>query len=693
MSGKEKAPQDLNPTPAQRILIGLGLLGLALSPFVASGFNPAHSELLPGSFLIIGLMLYRNRRQEAWPFLLLLFFGYLFSAEALNLTIDTQVPRIKLMFRGAFYIQAISLVYHQWTGRSALMAGLYSLILYGCFLYAPAYKFFPVSSYILLCGALLVSGFSLPRQETAPWTAVVTLLLFLAGVSVSWFLATDLVHAGEGYLRIATGVLILAIAYRLEERDALGLFKFSAFLTLFFFGWCLPSHSAGSSLMEVIVQKYSYIGNINTNDMATGMLLLLGPLAYAARLEKSGPGRIFSVLLFAGIALLLFHTKARSSIASLAIALLIAGTILLLKRGKIKALIPLSAAFALLAVALPLLLSHFSLGWLSRVESLEARVILWDAALRAIGKAPLFGYGPDVFAQISAYVDPAFARLVPVGYQELSVQLRQSSYFHSHNTYLQWMMELGIAGAIPIAVLFSACLIWIRGLKAGSQGQSTLLDFAGVGLVAFCITSFFNYTLMVEQIWILLCLNLSLYSRRQRTSISPGRQQWITVTAGGLLLSVGVLICAQLYSFQRWSQKAADHYYLTPTEDLIASDEIFIGRPENPPSILFLSPGDGRVSQLYAEMSLWAASRAESTQSCNILLEQATRHFKICSRHNDHPAYCQFRSNQISYGFMPVQDPVQLTHLGIVKNASTQSALASEVLGQMNHSVVDCNNL
>ncbi|MCB1171553.1 MAG: O-antigen ligase family protein, partial [Leptospiraceae bacterium] len=564
MSGNEKGPQGLNPNPAQRILIGLGLLGLVLGPFLASGFNPAHSELLPGSFLIIGIMLYRNRRQKAWPFLLLLLFGYLFSAEALNLTIDTQVPRIKLMFRGAFYIQAIALVYHQWKGKPPLIAGLYSLVLYACFLYAPAYKFFPISSYFLFCGALLVTAFSLPRQEQAPATLVAILLLFLAGVAMSWYLATDLVHAGEGFLRIAAGVLVLACAYRADERNVLGLFKFSAFLTLFFFAWCLPSHSAGSSLLEVIVQKYSYIGNINTNDMATGMLLLLGPLAFSLRKEARGPGRILTFILFAGISLLLLHTKARSSIASLTIALALAGAILLLKRGKVKALIPISVAIVVVPIGLAILLSHFSLGWLSTVESLEARVVLWDAAIRAIGRAPLFGYGPDVFAQIAAYVDPRFGHLVPAGFQEMSLQLRHSSYYHSHNTYLQWMMELGIVGAIPIATLFAACFVWIRGLYYRNPGPGALLDFAGAGLLAFCLTSFLNYTVMVEQIWILLCLNLALFARHRETGTLSNKAQWIPVSAGGLLLALAVLICTQLYSFQKWSQPATDHYFLTP---------------------------------------------------------------------------------------------------------------------------------
>ncbi|NIA27820.1 MAG: O-antigen ligase domain-containing protein, partial [Desulfobulbaceae bacterium] len=70
----------------------------------------------------------------------------------------------------------------------------------------------------------------------------------------------------------------------------------------------------------------------------------------------------------------------------------------------------------------------------------SGRTFAWPFVLEKIGEAPLVGYGRDAMASTG------LALFLAREYGEL--------FQHPHNMYLQWIMDNGIVGAVPVFLLF-----------------------------------------------------------------------------------------------------------------------------------------------------------------------------------------------------------------------------------------------
>jgi O-antigen ligase len=88
------------------------------------------------------------------------------------------------------------------------------------------------------------------------------------------------------------------------------------------------------------------------------------------------------------------------------------------------------------------------------VGSTAARVTIWRASLRLIGRRPLLGHGPGTFA-------PAFARVYPP--ELIYYQGRQTMVDRAHNEWLNLGVEMGGLGLAAAAWL--QAVVWIGGLR------------------------------------------------------------------------------------------------------------------------------------------------------------------------------------------------------------------------------------
>jgi O-antigen ligase/tetratricopeptide (TPR) repeat protein len=86
--------------------------------------------------------------------------------------------------------------------------------------------------------------------------------------------------------------------------------------------------------------------------------------------------------------------------------------------------------------------------------STAARVTIWRASLRLIGRRPLLGHGPGTFA-------PAFARVYPP--ELIYYQGRQTMVDRAHNEWLNLGVEMGGLGLA--AAVWLQAVVWIGGLR------------------------------------------------------------------------------------------------------------------------------------------------------------------------------------------------------------------------------------
>lgn len=99
----------------------------------------------------------------------------------------------------------------------------------------------------------------------------------------------------------------------------------------------------------------------------------------------------------------------------------------------------------------------------------DSRVQLWRVAWEMIRERPFFGYGysnsdfPGIFA---AHFDPGWRHL----------------FRHAHNVFLNYMLQMGVTGAVVILFLFAALgRTFVKRVQAG--GLARLAGYCGIALV------------------------------------------------------------------------------------------------------------------------------------------------------------------------------------------------------------------
>ncbi|MGF1505644.1 MAG: O-antigen ligase family protein [Anaerolineae bacterium] len=169
-----------------------------------------------------------------------------------------------------------------------------------------------------------------------------------------------------------------------------------------------------------------------------------------------------------------------------------------------------------------------SLSGLVRLSSptVQVRLNVWMATLRAIAEAPLFGWGPET---LNLALPPYFpAELALIG-NLMAVAGR------AHNDLLVWALFAGL----PAAVLYAALLA--TGIQAGIQRSTHLPLLIGLG------AGVFNHLLDVSTItssmlvWLYLGILTAAPAKvHARARPGPIARTAVLVGAGGLIMLVSV---------------------------------------------------------------------------------------------------------------------------------------------------------
>ncbi len=242
-------------------------------------------------------------------------------------------------------------------------------------------------------------------------------------------------------------------------------------------------------LMNADVRTTAMFTNANYYAYATELILIMA--CHRLPRARSGGARFFYVVVLCANLLTMFTTGCRSAWVSVVCGL----TVLFAAEKNQKGLAGLAGfalAYLLLALRFP------DLMW--RVDELNVsgslRLQIWETAMNAILRHPLFGQGALAYYLISS-----------------------KEFWHAHDLYLELLLSFGIVGTGMLFVYFADVL---RRLVAGVRSAST--GDKGIGTMLLALVSatlvhgLTDVTVMFTQTGILFALLLAGVDLVQQTA-------------------------------------------------------------------------------------------------------------------------------------------------------------------------------
>lgn len=245
-------------------------------------------------------------------------------------------------------------------------------------------------------------------------------------------------------------------------------------------------------------KAYSTIGN---SVFLGGFCAITLPLAiYSFNIAKNKIKQIGSIIIVFLILVTLFLTQSRGAwIGTLAgIIFLIIFEILIRKKLGLRNLI---IIFTILLIFISFLLLQPEIN--ERITSIfdinnptiKSRILIYQGALKTIGKYPLFGVGPDNFFNV-------FGKSRPVNWTKEVVQ--RGYIDKAHNDFLQWAVSTGITGLFfYIWCILTICIAFFRFLKEENNKQKQFLMIILMSsFLAYLVQAQFNFAVIsISPIW------------------------------------------------------------------------------------------------------------------------------------------------------------------------------------------------
>lgn len=378
----------------------------------------------------------------------------------------------------------------------------------GLFIFAFALPFLPNIGLLLLAGLVGISfGLSRLRQgrlalQTLSLEPAIILYLLIAvgATAASINLSGSLRDLAIYFFAF---VLFFVLTNQIESKKELKIFLQLLLLGAFLVSlYGIYQYLAGTPLPEgwvdveqnpaIRTRVYSVFGNPN---VLANFLVLLIPFSFALFLgTKKIAAKISCFALAAMLCLTLLLTFSRGGWLGLLVGLL-AFALLKDRRMLILILIGLLAGAALLP---DVFLQRFSTIGSPQDTSNAYRFRVWQESIGIIEDFPLSGVGLG---------HEAFMRIYPMYMLD-----REKSPFHTHNSYLQILVETGIIGLLVFLWLLAS--YFKRGLKAVASCRDKELKYYMIAsmsaTVGILIQGLGDVIIYLPKITILFWLNIAL---------------------------------------------------------------------------------------------------------------------------------------------------------------------------------------
>ncbi len=420
-------------------------------------------------------------------------------------------------------------------GLESVRADKRLLILPALFLLSPfVTSAVPRLTWLFIASIALASCVRAWRQGVAwrslvPLDAVsITAALVALYVSISALWAAD-PAAGLGKAALLWGLVLVTIAAAtalaaLDERQlrlaALGFAAGAALGAMYVLFEMLTGAAITRAAMNVIpalrpdrlkhidMSHHGYVKSISLSELnqnVTIVMLSLWPALSILALVASKPRRTLHLtLLFVVTALAVLFSEHQSSQIALVLSLL---TFLLAWKWRTAVIRALAALWCLaFALVIPLDFAAYNAGWHMATwlpNSARARIILWEYTAEHVLEQPWLGVGVYSTHSLNQmqrqHVDKPQGFIFP-----------RSSGEHAHDLFLQTWYELGLVGAILLALAGAA--LALRMLRLPKDVQ----PFAAASFAAFFGIAAFAWS--IWQTWFMCAIGLLILYLRVAAS-------------------------------------------------------------------------------------------------------------------------------------------------------------------------------
>lgn len=323
------------------------------------------------------------------------------------------------------------------------------------------------------------------------WRSVITLLVkekfywLLIGfalLSIAWSSAPNASLRSEmNLIRCVLFGIYFSSRYTLREQIKLLALTFGiAALFCFLFGALLPTYGVMGMGLEMDKENLNHTGawrGIFTHKNSLGRFMTLGTLIF---LITSAPNKnkqyLKWIMTFAGVLIILLSTSKSSLIVLTTLVALI--PLFRALRWNYSKSIPfiITLIFSLgSVVTLFLDNAELILGAMGKDMTLTGRTDLWNESLISIGEKPWLGYGLG-----------GFWRGIQ-GESEVIIQVMRWNVPHSHNGFIDILLDLGVIGLILFVLCFST--VYFRAMFHMRHGDRLDYVFPGLFLTFLLMTN------------------------------------------------------------------------------------------------------------------------------------------------------------------------------------------------------------
>ncbi|NJM75122.1 MAG: O-antigen ligase family protein [Acaryochloridaceae cyanobacterium RU_4_10] len=277
------------------------------------------------------------------------------------------------------------------------------------------------------------------------------MLVGFALLSIAWSSAPGETFKSDiNLIRVILFGIFFAARYRLREQIHLLALTFGvAILCSFVFGGLFPKYGVMGMGLEVDQENLNHAGSwrgIFTHKNAMGRFITLGTLIFFLTSPYRKNKQSLKWLAVASGILLILLSTSKSSLIILATLIALIPLFRALRWNYSKSIPFIMTILFSLGSIITLFLDNAELilSSMGKDMTLTGRTDLWSEVLISIGEKPWFGYGLGGFWRGLK------------GESEVIIKVMQWEVPHSHNGFLDILLDLGIVGLILFVISFTA---------------------------------------------------------------------------------------------------------------------------------------------------------------------------------------------------------------------------------------------
>jgi exopolysaccharide production protein ExoQ len=369
------------------------------------------------------------------------------------------------------------------------------------------------------------------------WRSVVALLvkekfywalIGFALISVLWSAAPGAtLKADLNLSRILLFGIYFSARYTLREQVKLLAITFGvAVFCCFVFGMLLPTYGVMGMGLEMDKENINHTGawrGIFTHKNSMGRFVTLGSLIFLITSFKENSRQY---LKWAGIAagvLLILLSTSKSSLIILVTLMLLVPLFRALRWNYSKSIPFIITILFSLGSVITLFLDNAELilGSMGKDMTLTGRTDLWSESLISVGEKPWFGYGLGGFWRGLK------------GESEIILQVMQWEVPHSHNGFIDILLDLGMVGLGLFVICFTAA--YLRAMFYMRHGDRFEYVFPGLFLTFLLMTNLTESSFFRQGFMMLLFTVVTLSTHRVqdlKSSILPPSSELLDFKAG-----------------------------------------------------------------------------------------------------------------------------------------------------------------